>query len=74
MPAQLERNAAGRHHSTNAKEPSLLAGLIHDGEGRPMTPSHANKAGRRYRYYITRRPEDPASGSEALWRLPAPAL
>jgi len=39
-----------------------------------MTPSHANKAGRRYRYYITRQPEDPASGTEAVWRLPAPAL
>jgi DNA invertase Pin-like site-specific DNA recombinase len=72
--AQLERNAAGRHYPANAKEPSLLAGLIHDGEGRPMTPSHANKAGRRYRYYITRRPEDPVSGTEAVWRLPAPAL
>ncbi|MCH8168512.1 MAG: recombinase family protein, partial [Proteobacteria bacterium] len=72
--AQLERNAAGRHYPANAKEPSLLAGLIHDGEGRPMTPSHANKAGRRYRYYITRQTEEPASGTEAVWRLPAPAL
>ena len=76
--AQLERNAAGRHYPANAptkaKEPSLLAGLIHDGEGRPMTPSHANKAGRRYRCYITRQTEGPTSGSEAVWRLPAPAL
>ncbi len=39
-----------------------------------MTPSHANKSGRRYRYYITRQTEDPTSGSEAVWRLPAPAL
>jgi hypothetical protein len=72
--AQLERNAAVHHHPANTKEPSLLTGLIHDGEDRPMTPSHANKAGRRYRYYITRQPEEPASGTEAVWRLPAPAL
>jgi DNA invertase Pin-like site-specific DNA recombinase len=72
--AQLEQNAARRRHPANAKDPSLLAGLLHDGEGRPMTPSHANKAGRRYRYYITRQPKDTASGTEAVWRLPAPAL
>jgi DNA invertase Pin-like site-specific DNA recombinase len=72
--AQLERNAARRRHPANAKYLSLLAGLLHDGEGRPMTPSHANKAGRRYRYYITRLPKDPSPGTEAIWRLPAPTL
>jgi len=72
--AQLEQNAARRRHPANAKEPSLLAGLIYDGEGRPMTPSHANKAGRRYRYYITRQPKGPSPGTEAIWRLPALTL
>src|SRR3546814_9286041 len=33
-----------------------------------MTPSHANKAGRRYRYYVTR--PDQLAGS-AAWRVPA---
>ncbi len=28
-------------------QPSLLAGLIYDDAGEPMTPSHANKKGRR---------------------------
>jgi site-specific DNA recombinase len=32
---------------------SLLAGLIFDAAGRRMVPSHANKLGRRYRYYVT---------------------
>lgn len=33
--------------------PSLLAGILHDDAGEPMTPSHANKKGCRYRYYVS---------------------
>jgi DNA invertase Pin-like site-specific DNA recombinase len=36
-------------------EPSILKGLIHDATGQRMTPTHAVKAGRRYRYYVSRR-------------------
>lgn len=39
-----------------------------------MRPSHATKAGRRYRYYVSRLPEGAASESLAAWRIPAPAL
>ena len=42
-----------RKNGVRAGEPSLLAGLIHDGAGERMTPTHANKKGRRYRYYVT---------------------
>jgi len=45
---RLERKNGGR-----AREPSLLAGLIFDASGERMTPTHANKKGRRYRYYVT---------------------
>jgi DNA invertase Pin-like site-specific DNA recombinase len=38
-----------------AKEPSPLAGLLFDETGDRLTPSHAVKNGRRYRYYIARR-------------------
>ena len=38
---------------THAAEPSLLAGLIYDDSGQLMTPSHANKKGTRYRYYVS---------------------
>ncbi len=31
----------------------MLAGLIVDGEGNRMTPTHAVKKGRRYRYYVS---------------------
>lgn len=37
----------------DAAEPSLLAGLIMDGDGQRMTPTHAVKKGRRYRYYVS---------------------
>ncbi|WP_156677982.1 recombinase family protein [Sphingomonas profundi] len=46
---------------------SLLVGLLHDGLGRAMTPSHATKGGRRYRYYVTRDP----SMDEPAWRVSA---
>jgi len=52
-----ERLAANRreHDSGAAAEtPSLLVRLLHDETGNPMTPTHAVKNGRRYRYYISR--------------------
>jgi site-specific DNA recombinase len=33
--------------------PSALAGLLMDDRGNPMSPSHANKKGVRYRYYVS---------------------
>ena len=32
----------------------LLAGLLFDDAGYPMVPTHATKAGIRYRYYVSR--------------------
>ena len=49
----LASNRVERKNGVRASEPSLLAGLIHDGDGEHMTPTHANKKGRRYRYYVT---------------------
>ncbi len=31
----------------------LLAGLVFDGDGNRLTPSHSNKSGRRYLYYVS---------------------
>ena len=36
-----------------AQSPALLMGLIFDDRGNPMSPSHANKKGVRYRYYVS---------------------
>jgi len=49
---QLGANRVDRASGTDAAEPSLLAGLIYDDSGQRMTPSHANKKGTRYRYYV----------------------
>jgi hypothetical protein len=46
-------NRVERRHQTRASDPSLLAGMMRDGKGRRMTPSHASKAGVRYRYYVS---------------------
>src|SRR5213076_3153152 len=37
--------------------PSLLAGMLFDGDGNRMTPTHATKKGSRYRYYVSRAAE-----------------
>jgi DNA invertase Pin-like site-specific DNA recombinase len=70
--ALLARNAAEHQRGDRAAHSSLLAGLIRDAQARPMSPSHANKGGRRYRYYISNEAvrTDGASGDRAM-RLPA---
>jgi DNA invertase Pin-like site-specific DNA recombinase len=49
----LAENGANRQFGTNAANTSLLAGLIFDEHGHPLTPSHCKKGERRYRYYIS---------------------
>jgi site-specific DNA recombinase len=51
--ARLASNRHERGLRKNAKAPSLLAGLVFAAEGQPLTPTHANKGGRRYRYYVS---------------------
>lgn len=57
-----------RQRAANIRHPSLLAGLLYDGHGRRMTPSHAVKQVKRYRYYMTQHVE---RGSSTAWRVPA---
>ena len=69
----LASNQIERSNGGSAKEPSLLSGLIFDDGGERMTPTHANKKCRRYRYYVTHslikrgRPK----ASDAARRVPA---
>lgn len=71
--SMLASNRVARATGVTAREPSLLAGLIFDDSGERMTPTHANKKGRRYRYYVTHslikrgRPK----ASDAARRVPA---
>ncbi|KPL69311.1 hypothetical protein SZ64_15080 [Erythrobacter sp. SG61-1L] len=64
----LKANASGTSRRIKFQQPSLLVGMLYDGEGRAMTPSHATKPGKRYRYYVTR--PDLIDGSPA-WRVSA---
>src|SRR2546421_2033901 len=51
-----DKLAANRHErslAVGAEAPSLLAGLIVDADGNRMTPTHATKKAKRYRYYVS---------------------
>ena len=48
--AQLACNAAQRNEGGKTRQPSLLAGMLFDGDGNQITPSHAVKKGTRYPY------------------------
>jgi len=50
---------------------SLLAGKLFDESGERLTPSHAVKNGRRYRYYVSRRLVTGTRDRQPGWRLPA---
>ena len=70
--AKLRQNNEAATHGLRAKSPSLLAGKLFDDKGNPMSPSHAVKSAKRYRYYVSQaivqqRPEEAGS----LPRLPA---
>src|ERR1700719_1480750 len=61
------------NHRRRAKaaEPSLLAGLLVDARGERLTPSHAVKKGRRYRYYVSGALITDAGTDREGWRLAA---
>ena len=63
------RDRAG-DRAMRSRSPSLLVGLLYDGLGRRMSPAHANKQGKRYRYYITH-DQQRSDRSQPTWRVPA---
>ena len=79
----LAENRVERKLRSNAASPALLAGLVRDEAGVPMTPTHANKKGRRYRYYVSNDlivgrkkdgDEEIGSGRGGACRIPAADL
>ncbi|MGB9649906.1 MAG: recombinase family protein, partial [Stellaceae bacterium] len=69
---RLAGNARDHRRKTKAAEPSLLAGLLIDARGERLTPSHAVKKGRRYRYYVSAALITDAGTDRAQgWRLAA---
>src|SRR4051812_13442889 len=67
---ELAANARKSHVTSNGMDPSVLAGLLVDAEGRHFTCSHALKCGKRYRYYLA--PKDGSAAKQL--RLPAHAV
>lgn len=66
--ATIAENRRARLLGTRVEQPSLLTGMLFDRTGRPMTPTHASRQHRRYRYYTSRlKPGDGAS----VVRIPA---
>ena len=70
--ATLEQNRQGRRRRRSQSQ-SLLSGLIFDGEGNRMAPTHARKNGRCYRYYVSA-PLIRGEKTNAGLRIPAPDL
>lgn len=71
--AVLSENRLDRGKAGN--EPSLLTGILFDAHDGRMSPTHANKKGIRYRYYISRSLLDESTkATNAGQRIPAIAL
>ncbi|MCC6947023.1 MAG: recombinase family protein [Bradyrhizobiaceae bacterium] len=56
--AQLAANWGQRRVNKNAIDPSLLAGLLYDEQGRAFSTSHTSKGTKRYRYYVSSSQEE----------------
>jgi site-specific DNA recombinase len=71
----LRSHAARRAPRATKAAPSPLTGKLFDDSDQSLTPSHAVKGERRYRYYVSRNlvKGTPDSGRNG-WRLPAPKI
>jgi site-specific DNA recombinase len=75
--AALAQNSHRHLVKAHSKNPSLLAGLLLTAEGESLVSTHANKQGRRYRYYVSAsglkpRRRDRAEGNEGSAREGTP--
>jgi site-specific DNA recombinase len=69
---RLKEQAVGRS-AIRSSSPALLAGRIFDDRNNPMTPTHANKKGVRYRYYVSHAlVQGRASEAGSVARISAP--
>lgn len=50
--AVIGHSPRSRAANTRAQTPALLKGILFGADGRAMTPTHARKGGRLYRYYV----------------------
>src|SRR3984957_4775427 len=74
---QLLRRTHSAQRSTRMRKSSAspLTGKLFDDSGQSLTPSHAVKGERRYRYYVSRNLINGTSNSGPRgWRVPAPEI
>lgn len=81
-----EHSVRPKGTANKVTSPSLLMGKIVDEFGKPLSPSHSRKSGKRYRYYISRNLVSGKASSQKIgdagnrstkttnWRLPAKEL
>jgi site-specific DNA recombinase len=71
----LRSRAVRRAPSPRKSAASPLTGRLFDESGQSLTPSHAVKGQRRYRYYVSRNLiKGTADAAGRGWRLPAPEI
>ncbi len=70
--ALLDANIQGKRRNVRATKESLFTGILFDATGTLYTPTHANKNGRRYRYYTSQAVIKKTEKSNAPARIPAP--
>jgi DNA invertase Pin-like site-specific DNA recombinase len=72
--AKLTASAAARQLRLRGS-PAILAGRIFDDRGNRMTPTHTNKLGARYRYYVSHAILQKRKGEAgSISRVPAPDI
>jgi len=74
--SRLIANRSGRERVQARSGQSLLAGLLYDDWGNPMSPSHTKKSnGRRYRYYVSQALlQNDRARAGTVSRIPAEAI
>lgn len=71
---KLKDGTVARQTAQTTKSGAVLAGLLFDVEGNPLTPTHSNKAGKRYRYYISSYATKGKVAEKKALRIPAEQL
>jgi site-specific DNA recombinase len=72
---QFKANLQAERTRPRATDKSLLTGLLFDEEGNRLTPTHANKKGKRYRYYTSQAlTQNESNEQRPTMRIPAEEL
>ena len=72
--SQILRNKACRTSVANNRSGALLTGRLFDETGDRLSPTHAVKGRKRYRYYISRRLMTGEGNAARGWRLPTKVI